>query len=153
MSLCVTSSLKQYIYRWNHSFQFYETVQLRAQFSSFVYLTTRFELHCSCHHPAESNTVITWRVVYVLSLILLSILSHKLKLLLRKTNELHHGLSVCVSVWTHVYYFFIYSLFNDAFSSSHYIASNEMMVHGWWIGEDVKGSGRGLIQGTFPAFA
>jgi hypothetical protein len=42
---------------------------------------------------------------------------------------------------------FIYGLFNDAVSSS-----DNRMIHEYWIGMDMKGSGRGLNQGTIPAF-
>jgi hypothetical protein len=46
----------------------------------------------------------------------------------------------------HIY--FTCSLFNEAFSSSDYIASNERMIV-----NEVEGSGRSLIQGTILASA
>jgi hypothetical protein len=52
----------------------------------------------------------------------------------------------------HNLFLFIYSLFNDAFSISDNIASNERMIV-FWIGKDVEGSGNGLIQDTILAFA
>jgi hypothetical protein len=36
-------------------------------------------------------------------------------------------------------------LFNDAVSSSDFIASNDRMINEKWIGKDVEGSGRGII--------
>jgi hypothetical protein len=43
----------------------------------------------------------------------------------------------------------IYFLFNDAVSSSDYLASNRsMMISISENGKDVEGSGRGLIRGT-----
>jgi hypothetical protein len=35
---------------------------------------------------------------------------------------------LCPCLSTHTFYSFIYSLFNDAFNSSDYIASNERMI-------------------------
>jgi hypothetical protein len=40
---------------------------------------------------------------------------------------------------------FICSLFNDAFSVTHCVASNERMTSELWIGKDLEESGRGLI--------
>jgi hypothetical protein len=45
-----------------------------------------------------------------------------------------------------IYLFFIYSLFNDTFSSC--TALNEMMVSKLWIGRHVEGSSHGPILGT-----
>jgi hypothetical protein len=42
-------------------------------------------------------------------------------------------------------YLFVYGLFNDAVSSSDYIASNDGMINEYWIGKDMEGSGIGLI--------
>jgi hypothetical protein len=48
---------------------------------------------------------------------------------------------------------FIFGLFNDALSSSHYIDSNDMTIDEWWMGEIVEGSGRGLFQGAILKLA
>jgi hypothetical protein len=47
--------------------------------------------------------------------------------------------------------FFIYDLFNDAFSSSDYIASNGKMINEWWIGKNTEGIGPGQCQSTIKA--
>jgi hypothetical protein len=45
----------------------------------------------------------------------------------------------------HGEYLFICSLFNDLFSVTKITASNAMVIREWWIGEDLEGSGRGVI--------
>jgi predicted GNAT superfamily acetyltransferase len=42
-------------------------------------------------------------------------------------------------------YYYFYGLFNDAVNNSGSIASNDRMIHEWWVGKDVEESGRGLI--------
>jgi hypothetical protein len=49
-------------------------------------------------------------------------------------------------------YFFIYNLFNDAFSSSDYIALNERTILNNELEIALEGSCRGPIQGTIPEF-
>jgi hypothetical protein len=48
--------------------------------------------------------------------------------------------------------FFICGLFNDAVSTTDYIASNSWITNEQRIGKDEEGSGRGLILYTIPAF-
>jgi hypothetical protein len=43
-------------------------------------------------------------------------------------------------------------LFNDAPSSSHYVASDSWIINKQLIGKNVDGSGRGLIVYTLPVF-
>ena len=51
------------------------------------------------------------------------------------------------SVYLFIYLFAIYFLFSDTICSSNYIVSNVGMFIKHWIGEDMEGSGFGLIQG------
>lgn len=47
---------------------------------------------------------------------------------------------------------FICGLFNDALSSSRYVASDSWIINKQLIGKNVAGSGRGLIVYTLPVF-
>jgi hypothetical protein len=58
---------------------------------------------------------------------------------------------LCI-VERHGMFLFVYGLFNDAVSSSDYIAWNDRMINERWIGKDVEGSGRGLIEASIPVF-
>jgi hypothetical protein len=48
--------------------------------------------------------------------------------------------------------YFICGLFNDVVSSSDYTASNDEMINEYLIRKNIKANGKGLIQGTIPAF-
>jgi hypothetical protein len=46
-------------------------------------------------------------------------------------------------IYLFIYLFIVY--LTTLFSVADYLASNERVISGWWIGKDLEGSGRGLI--------
>jgi hypothetical protein len=78
--------------------------------------------------------------------------------------------SVCVCVWQNFWAFgvmieiiwtlprcyaclYVCCLFYGALSATQTVLSNERIIGEWWIGKDLEGSGRGLIEGTSSEFA
>jgi hypothetical protein len=48
------------------------------------------------------------------------------------------------------FYLFMYSLFNDTFSVTHYMVWNERTIGEWWTVKDIEESGHGLILKHYP---